>query len=379
MPKVLQNLKDGNKGVVIYGPRQAGKTTLVEDTLAQLGGRVARINGDQRGSWQDVILSREIGKLGGFLADYDVLFVDEAQRIPEIGLTLKIILDNFKRIKVVATGSSSLDLASKIGEPLTGRVWTYKLFPVSWGELKDVLGLAQLEDSLEERLIFGSYPELFSTDGLEAKAKYLKDLTDAYLYKDLLEFSGIRNSGKIRDLLKLLAFQVGSQVSLSELAKSLEISKDTVARYIDLLEKSFVVFRLKGFNRNLRKEVVKMDKIFFYDLGVRNTLIGNLNFLSSRDDAGQLWENFLVVERMKAMEYAERLYSHYFWRLTSGAELDLIEEKGGKLTGYEFKWGGKMPKEPKSWVKTYKTAGFMGVNRDNYHQFTTAQDFILPS
>ncbi len=369
LPIIKNELTQTNKGLVIYGPRQVGKTTLVNDVINELGLKTLLLNGDQKGVWWEALTSRELSKITLLVSGYEAVFIDEAQRIPEIGLSIKILLDNFPELKVIVTGSSSLDLASKISEPLTGRVYSYKLFPISQVELRKIYTPHELETQKEERLVYGSYPEIFSLKSIQEKTEYLHNLTDAYLYKDLLEFGDIRNSSKIHDLLKLLAFQIGSQVSLNELANALELSRGAVERYIDLLEKSFIIFRLSGFSRNLRKEVTKMDKIYFYDLGVRNTLIGNLNLLGSRDDAGKLWENFLIVERMKRQEYAKMIYSLYFWRLTSGAELDLIEETGGKLSGFELKYGKKSPKPPKSWIGTYPEASVSIVNRNNWQEF----------
>jgi len=228
-----------------------------------------------------------------------------------------------------------------------------------------------LDEQLEERLIYGSYPDVFSLNGDSNKIEYLQNLSDAYLYKDLLELGDIRNSHKIRDLLKLLAFQIGSEVSLSELGSSLGMGKDTVSRYIDFLEKSFVIFRLEGFSRNLRKEITKMDKIFFYDLGIRNTLIDNFKPLKERNDVGQLWENFLISERVKYLSYTQNYASNYFWRLYSGAELDYIEDAGGGLKGYEFKFGSKLAKTPKGWKMAYPTSEFKCINRNNYLEFVT--------
>ena len=367
--KLKQEFLRGKKGIVLYGPRQVGKTTLVNDILNKVGIKTLVLNADQRGPWWELFTSRELTKIKLLLAGYEALFIDEAQRIPEAGLSIKIILDNFSGIKVFITGSSSLDLASKINEPLTGRIYSYKLFPIAQQELLTINTPYELNSYLEERLVYGSYPEIFSLAGASSKTEYLKNLTGTYLYKDLLEFGDIRNSTKIHDLLKLLAFQVGNEVSLSELAASLELSRITVDRYIDLLEKSFIVFRLSGFSRNLRKEVTKMDKIYFYDTGVRNTVIGNFNLLKNRDDVGRLWENFLVMERMKRQEYTQTIYSHYFWRLTTGAELDLVEEREGKLFGFEFKYSAKTSKVPKSWVVTYPNASAQTVNRNNWLQF----------
>lgn len=369
LSKVVDDLQVNNKGVVIYGARQVGKTTLVNEVLSSLGLKTLYLNGDQQGYWYEALISRDLSKITLLVSGYQALFVDEAQRIPEIGLGLKIILDNFPHVKVIVTGSSSLDLASKISEPLTGRVYSHRLYPISQTELSKIQTPYEMKNNLEERLIFGSYPGLFSLPGLEAKGEYLRSLTDAYLYKDLLEFGDIRNSTKIRDLLKLLAFQIGSQVSLTELGKSLELHRTTVERYIDLLEKSFIIFRLHGFSRNLRKEVTKMDKIYFYDVGIRNAIIGNLNFINNRDDMGKIWENFLLAERIKKKDYQGALYSNYFWRLSSGAELDLVEEENGQLSGFEFKFSRKLVNSPVSWKETYPEADFTLVNRDNYNLF----------
>lgn len=365
---VINKLNISKKGVVVYGPRQVGKTTLSNEIIKNLGLKTLTVNGDQS-RFVDIITSRDSEKIKSLIFDYEMLFVDEAQRIPEIGINLKIILDNFPALKVLVTGSSSLDLASKISEPLTGRVWNYHLFPISFSELESQCTKAEITDLLEERLVYGSYPEIFSIKSNQQKKEYLQNICDAYLYRDLIEFGDIKNSSKIRDLLKLLAFQIGSEVSLTELGTSLGMSKDTVIRYIDLLEKSFVIFRLKGLSRNLRKEISKMDKIFFYDLGIRNTLIDNLKSLTDRNDAGQLWENFLIVERMKLMAYKQEYSSTYFWRTHTGAELDYIEERGGLFYGFEFKWGDKVSKVPEGWVKAYPNSKFKCINKSNFLDF----------
>lgn len=365
---VVTALNETNKGVVIYGARQVGKTTLANEVVKNSGLRTLYVNADQT-KYFDVLSSRDESRLRNFVEGYDLLFIDEAQRIPEIGINLKIILDNFKKLKVIVTGSSSLDLASKISEPLTGRILTYRLYPISFFELSLFMNKFELETQLEERMVFGSYPEIFSIVGETNKREYLQNLCDGYLYKDLLELGDIRNSIKIRDLLRLLAFQVGSEVSLSELGSKLGMGKETVSRYIDYLEKSYVVFRVGGFNRNLRKEVTKMDKIFFYDLGVRNMLIDNLKPLKDRTDSGQIWENFLIVERMKYLAYTQNHVASYFWRLYTGAELDYVEDSGGLLKGFEFKFSEKIAKEPQSWSLAYPEASFKCINKSNYHDF----------
>lgn len=368
---IIEKLSSSNKGIIIYGARQVGKTTLVNEIISQLKIKTLTINGDQS-RFLDIISSRDLGRIKSLVEGYELLFIDEAQRIPEIGINLKIIFDNIPSLKVLVTGSSSLDLASKISEPLTGRTWNYHLYPISFLELSQIYNRAELNDQLEARLVYGSYPEIFSMTGEKQKIEYLQNLSDSYLYKDLVEFGGLRNSSKIRDLLKLLAFQIGSQVSLSELGGSLGISKDTVAHYIDLLEKSYVVFRLKGFSRNLRKEVVKMDKIYFFDLGIRNILIDNLKLIKDRNDFGQLWENFLIIERMKLLAYSQDYGSAYFWRTYTGSELDYVEEKGGRLFSFEFKSGSKIKKVPISWVNAYPRSSFTCVNRENYLDFILA-------
>lgn len=368
--QIKKKFKSSAKGIIIYGARQVGKTTLVAEIINELGLKTLSVNGDQS-RYQDIISSRDLTKINSLVEGYEALFVDEAQRIPEIGLNLKIILDNLPTLKVIVTGSSSLDLASKISEPLTGRVWNYHLYPISFLELRKLYNLAELDDLLEDKMVFGLYPELFSITSVKEKTEYLRNLTDAYLYKDLIEFGGLKNSFKIRGLLKLLAFQIGSQVSLTEIGRSIEMSKETVERYIELLEKSFVIFRLKGFSRNLRKEVTKMDKIYFYDLGVRNTLIDNLKPAEDRNDLGQLWENFLVVERLKHNAYLQNYSTNYFWRTLTGAELDYIEENEGHLWGFEFKYGLKKTKAPKGWTNTYQNSDYSLINRENYLKFIT--------
>lgn len=365
---IIDKLKTSNKGIVIYGARQVGKTTLVKDIIEKLGLKTLTINGDQS-NFIDILSSRDINKIKSLLHGFELLFVDEAQRIPEIGIALKIIIDEIPSVKVLVTGSSSLDLASKISEPLTGRIWTYRLYPISFFELSKSHNRAELGSFLEERLIYGGYPELFSIQGNNQRNEYLQIISDAYLYKDLIEFGDIKNSSKIKDLLKLLAFQIGSQVSLTELGSSLGMSKDTVSRYIDLLEKSNIIFRLKGLSRNLRKEVTKMDKIYFFDLGIRNVLIDNLKPTKDRNDLGQLWENFLIIERMKTLSYTMKQVSIYFWRTYTGAELDYVEEKEGTLSGFEFKYGNKIAKVPNIWLETYLYSTYRCINKENYLDF----------
>lgn len=365
---ILNQLKSSEQGIIIYGPRQVGKTTLVQDIIKKLSIKTLQVNGDTS-QYTDIFSSQDLSKLKSIVAGYELLFVDEAQRIDNIGINIKLLRDHIPNLKIIATGSSSLDLASSVKESLAGRVWNHILYPISFLELSLTDNPYKLQSRIEEILRFGSYPNIFSLEGDQIKIEYLQNVTDAYLYKDILELSGIKNSRKIRDLLKLLAFQIGNQVSLAELGNQLDMSKDTVGRYIDLLEQSFVVFRLSGFSRNLRKEVRKMDKIYFYDLGIRNAIISNFNYLKDRNDAGQLWENFLISERIKKQSYVKIYSNNYFWRTHTGAELDFVEEREGKLFGFEFKFGSKKPKAPGSWLETYNNASFKFVNLDNFLDF----------
>lgn len=367
---ILSKLQNSNKAIILYGARQVGKTTLIKEIIQELGLKSLTINADEQ-KYIDILSSRDKNKLESLISGYEVLFIDEAQRIPEIGINTKILIDSFPNLKIILTGSSSLDLASKVKEPLTGRTWTYNLYPISFLELKEQLNDFELNEKVENYMIFGAYPDLFNLKNISDKKKYLEELTSSYLYKDILEITQIKYTNKIRNLLKLLAFQIGQEVSLSELGQKLEMSKDTVSSYIDLLEKSFVIFRLSGFNRNLRKEVTKMDKIYFYDLGVRNILINNLNFLEDRNDLGQLWENLLISERVKMMHYRNQLFNSYFWRTYTGAELDYVEEREGRLFGYEIKNNTKKITPPKAWLENYPNSTFDLINQSNYLDFIT--------
>ncbi len=358
-----------NQAVIIYGPRQSGKTTLADDVIAGLGLRTLSVNGDEL-RYVDVLSSRDSRRLGDLVAGYELLFIDEAQRVPDIGINLKIIIDSNPGLKVMATGSSSFELASSISEPLTGRKWTFRLYPIAVMELGQEFNRFELQEQVEERLVYGSYPNLFNLPGRDLKIAYLRELTSDYLYKDILQLDKVRDSSKIRDLLRLLAFQVGNEVSLSELGTQLGMNKDTVGRYLDLLEKSFVIFRLGGFSRNLRKEVTKSPKYYFYDVGVRNAVIDNFRLLPDRDDAGRLWENFVIAERLKRNHYRMEDCNTYFWRTYTGAEIDYVEERAGVLHGFEIKYGsGSAPRPPRTWLQEYSGSTWQVVDRENWLDF----------
>ena len=365
---ILNTLIETNAIIVLYGARQVGKTTLINKVIEKVSLRVLKINAEEL-KYASLFSSRDLEKMATLVENYDVLFIDEAQTIENIGINIKILHDSIPKLKIILSGSSSFDLSNKIKEPLTGRTKTYMLFPFSFSELEEIHNRFQLQDLLPDFMVTGGYPRLIQFKTRKQTIAHLRELASSYLYKDVLEFSNIKHSKKIYDLLRLLAFQIGHTVSIHELSKNLKISSETVDRYIDLLEKSFIVFRLSGFSRNLRKEISKQDKIFFHDLGIRNSIINNFAPLEDRTDIGQLWENFLVSERLKQTHYNQLYKQTYFWRTYTGAELDYIEEYDGKLYAYEFKWGNKIPKVPKSWVVNYKNAEFDYINRDNFLDF----------
>jgi predicted AAA+ superfamily ATPase len=363
------DILNSKKVIVLYGARQVGKTTLVNSILSGLNLATLVVNSDQS-QYIDILSSRNLEKMKALVAGYDLLFIDEAQRIPDIGINLKILADEISQLKIIATGSFSFELANKVSEPLTGRSWTHTLYPLSFFEFMDLFTPYKLETLLEQVLIYGLYPEVFTTENMHQKERLLSELERSYLYKDALDIMYIKYSSKIKDLLKLLAFQIGNEVSVQELCSNLGLSREAVERYINILEKSFVLFRLSGFSRNLRKEVSKMDKIYFWDLGVRNAVIDNFKPLKDRMDTGQLFENFLISERKKLLSYKQVSAESYYWRTHTGAELDYVEDRGGELFGFEFKWSKNKTNPPLSWVKTYKGAHFTVTTKNNFSRFT---------
>lgn len=368
----MSQLEQTRKGVIIYGARQVGKTTLAKRIIEDMHLTTLEVNADDTRHWE-IFSSRNWDRLEPFLADYKMLFIDEAQRIPEIGLNLKIIIDNRPDLKVLVTGSSSLDLASRTRESLVGRVWSYTLCPVSVPELSVYSHNSyEAKTKLEEWLLYGFYPEVLTTAGQEAKRKLLEEIVYGFLYKDILDLAGVKYPEKILSLLRLLAYQVGSEVSLAELSQSLAISRSAVEHYIDLLEKSFVIFRLSGLSRNLRKEISKMDKIFFCDLGIRNAIIGNFQALSERSDHGSLWENLLMVERRKLFANSARSTNGYFWRLATGAELDYVEERDGHYFGFEFKYGKGRKRRPFAWRQAYPGSDYKVITPEMFLPFVSS-------
>ncbi len=371
LPRFYQNLQrelKPNKVLVLYGPRQVGKTTLLKDFLSASKLKYKYDSGDNIKT-QAALGSQDFEKIKNYAEGYKLIAVDEAQRIPHIGRALKIMVDEIPGIKIIATGSSSFELSGQVGEPLTGRKSTLALFPMAQLELKKLYNRAELKDRLEEMLIFGGYPEVAATAQKTAKAKLLSEIAHSYLLKDILELEKVKSSKVLLDLLRLLAFQIGSEVSLSEIGQQIGVDYKTAARYLDLFEKSFVLYNLRGFSRNLRKEVTKKSKYYFYDTGVRNAIISNFNALELRNDAGSLWENFLFMERLKKRAYLNIHANAYFWRTWEQEEIDLIEEREGKLYGYEFKWGRKKMKKLKEWEKAYPESELDVVTPENYLKF----------
>jgi hypothetical protein len=373
LPKLQEALLPG-KVLVFYGPRQVGKTTLAKELLSIVPLRSRFVNADEL-LYREVLASQNRQRLGELLGDSELLVIDEAQRVPEIGLNLKILVDSFPQAIILATGSASFELANKINEPLTGRKLTFNLFPASYTEIRQVFGILEARFQLERWLVWGGYPAIVTTDNPELRERLLGELVGSYLYRDLLDMEGIRHSDKIVNLLRLLAFQIGQEVSLAELAAGLALSRKTVERYLDLLEKVFVIFKVGGFSRNLRKEVTKNSRYYFYDNGVRNSLIQNFNPLSLRNDVGQLWENYLVVERRKANQIAGHAPNTYFWRTYDQKEIDYVEEHGGRLYGYEFKW---QPAELRrasrnKFLDAYPDSELTTIHRENFESFLGAE------
>lgn len=353
---------------LLYGPRRVGKTALVEKLISKAEKRVFIGNGDDV-QLRNILSSEDQTKILSSFDTYDYIFIDEAQRIKNIGWGLKILVDNLRNSTIIASGSSSFQLSSQVGSPLTGRSITNKLYPLSVLELKDQFGGMHIYQNLENFMIYGMYPEVLNQLNNQDKTSYLSELRNSYLLKDILELENIRNSDKLIDLLRLLAYQIGNEVSLNELGNSLSLSKQTVARYIDLLEKVFIIKKIGGYSNNLRKEVSKSSRFYFYDNGVRNAVINNFSPLELRNDVGMLWENFAIMERLKKQEYHKLYSNNYYWRTYDQKEVDFVEEREGKLYGFEFKWNPKKVKIQKEWLKTYPNASFEVVHRDNLLAF----------
>ena len=355
-----------NKVVILLGPRRVGKTVLIKQVIEKLNEPYLLLNGEDF-SVLEILARRSVQNYRNILGDKSVLLIDEAQKIPDIGSILKLMVDEIEGLKILVTGSSAFDIDKYTGEPLTGRKKTFNLLSLSESELDQVENQIEKRDNLRMRLVYGNYPELVHLKNLEDKSDYLNEIVNSYLLKDILAFESIRNSDKILNLLRLIAFQIGGEVSLPELASSLSMSKNTVEKYLDLLSKVFVLHKVGGFSRNLRKEVAKRNKWYFYDNGLRNILIANMNPLELRNDVGMLWENYVISERIKHQKYSRMIVNNYFWRTYDQQEIDWLEEREGKLFGYELKWNPKkQPKAPKVWKEAYPESEFEVINHENY-------------
>lgn len=363
----ITSLLGNGKAIIIMGARQVGKSTLLE-TIFRHRENILWMTGDDL-DIQELFCQITSTRLKVLLGNSKTLIIDEAQRIPKIGLRLKLITDQIKDVQVVATGSSSFELASKVNESLAGRKREFRMFPISFGEMVSHTNLLEELRLIPHRMVFGYYPEVVSNPGHESVI--LKELSDSFLYKDILSLENINKPEKIVRLLKALAFQIGSQVSYNEVGQLVRLDSKTVERYIDILEKSFIIFRLGTFSRNLRNELKSSRKIYFWDLGIRNLLIGNLSHAENRTDVGALWENFVIAERLKRNIYRGSIAQYWFWRTLQQKEIDYLEEEDGQLHAYEFKWNDKKAnvRVPESFAKTYPNASFQVITPKNADEF----------
>jgi predicted AAA+ superfamily ATPase len=359
-----------NKVLILLGARRVGKTDLIKNYLKSIPSETyLQLNGEDKNN-VNLLKERSVSNYKRLLASVNLLVIDEAQNIPDIGMILKLIVDSIDGIKIIATGSSVFDLSNNLGEPLVGRKNTLYLFPLSQIEFSEYENYKNTTENLEQRLLFGSYPELEQYEDWEEKEDYIAEIINSYLLKDILIYEGIKHSDKVYDLLRLIAFQIGKEVSMLELAKQLQLSKNTVANYLDLLSKVFILFKVEGFSRNLRKEITKSSRWYFYDNGIRNGIINNFNKIENRNDIGGLWENYLASERIKKQHYKKTRTNNYFWRTYDQQELDWLEEKGDNLAGFEFKWSeNRKSKIPGAFAKAYLEATFEVINKQNYLEF----------
>jgi predicted AAA+ superfamily ATPase len=366
MQKRIEDSLFKGKVVVVYGARQVGKTTIIKNLQKKYPDSVY-LNCDEP-DVREALTDVSSVEIKSFIGDKKIVFLDEAQRVKNIGLSLKLIVENFPEIQVVATGSSSFDLSNQISEPLTGRKFEFLIYPFSMQELSIGQSEVDINRSLENRIIFGMYPEVATKSGEEQK-ETLKSIAKSYLYKDILQYQNIKNPDILEKLLQALALQVGNEVSYGELGETIGVDKKTVVSYIDILEKSFIIFQLGPFSRNLRNELKKLRKIYFFDNGIRNALVNNFNPIDLRQDIGSLWENFMISERMKFNNNNNIDNNIYFWRTHDKKEIDYLEERNGKIYAFEFKWKKDNVNPPKTFLEAYENSEFEVVSKNNYQKF----------
>lgn len=366
--RLFDNLKPG-KVTALFGARRTGKTIIMQTLKKMLAGKKVLILNGEDFEVSSLLSSQRTETLKNLVAGYEYLFIDEAQSIPNIGANLKLLVDTQPNVAVFVTGSASFELRNQIGEPLTGRSSFYYLYPFSVSELTDSLMPALQQ--LPTWLIYGTYPQVALWDNFTEKRKILENIRNGYLLKDVLELDNLKDSLFIQNLLKYIALQIGNDVSYNELASNLKTTVKTVQRYLDILEKAFIIFRLQGFSRNLRKEISKSPRYFFWDNGIRNSIISNFNPPENRDDMGRLWENFCIAERIKKQTYLETFTDFYFWRTYDQQEIDLIEVTNEQISAFEFKWGDKDARIPKAFRDNYADAGYETINKLNFFSFLT--------
>lgn len=356
-----------NKVLVLLGARRVGKTLFLRDLMNNYFNEPLLFLSGEDFSTTDMLSQRTVENYKRLLGNNKLLIIDEAQKIPDIGLILKLMVDHIEGIRIITTGSSVFDINNKLGEPLTGRKLTFNLFPLAQMEYSMHENPFETKARLEEKLIYGCYPELISLPGIDDKTMYMNELVSSYLLRDILELDGIRNSSKMFNLLRLIAFQIGKEISLEELGKQLAMSRNTIEKYLDLLTKVFVIYRLPGFSRNLRSEITKTSRWYFFDNGIRNAMIANFNSLALRNDIGELWENYVLAERIKFQHYTSILVNNYFWRTYQQQEIDWIEERAGILFAYEIKWSSKKKvNTPSAWAGAYPGSSFEIITPENY-------------
>lgn len=370
--RILSRLRAG-KVIVLTGARRTGKTFLIREIMKNLNRPHLYLNGEDYTTALK-LQNKGLDEYRNLIGENKFLIIDEAQKIENIGQILKLMIDEIEGLHILITGSSAFDMLNAVGEPLTGRKYSYQLHPIAQTELMPYENPITTASLLPNRLIYGSYPEVLTITDNNEKIEYLTDLINSYLLKDILVLDRIKNSSKLVNIIRLLAFQIGHEVSVNELAKNVGLNKLTVERYLDLLTKVFVIYRVEGYSRNLRKEISKSPRYYFWDNGIRNMLIANFNDLSLRNDVGQLWENYIISERIKLQQYQGWPSNNYFWRTYDQQEIDWIEERDGGLFAYEMKYKKNQTKIPGAWAKNYSNAKFTLINPDNYLKFITRKD-----